>query len=63
MEADKRSPKYELGVSCPRCADGLTPERRSRLLERHRQVLLARSRGEQHIGQQPNRRVHPTNND
>ena len=63
MEADKRSPKYELGVSCPRCADGLTPERRSRLLERHRQVSLARSRGEQHIGQQPNRRVHPTNND
>jgi len=62
-EADKRSPKYELGVSCPRCADGLTPERRSRLLERHRQVSLARSRGEQHIGQQPSRRVHPTNND
>jgi UPF0176 protein len=62
-EADKRSPKYELGVSCPHCADGLMPERRSRLLERHRQVSLARSRGEQHIGQQPNRRVHPTNND
>ena len=65
--ADKQSPKYELGVSCPHCADGLTPERRSRLLERHRQVSLARNRGAQHIGQQPRRKrksaIQPTRDD
>ena len=62
-QADRQSPKYELGVSCTRCADGLTPERRSRLLERHRQVSLARRRGAQHIGQQPKREVRPAKDD
>ncbi|MFP4009194.1 MAG: rhodanese-related sulfurtransferase [Spirulinaceae cyanobacterium] len=31
-EADKASPQYEAGVSCPYCRDRLTPEKRSRLL-------------------------------
>ena len=62
-QADRQSPKYELGVSCTRCADGLTPERRSRLLERHRQGSLARRRGAQHIGQQPKREVRPAKDD
>jgi len=66
-QTNKQSPKYELGVSCPRCADGLTPERRLRLLERHRQVSLARKRGKQHIGQQPKRKretaIQPTQDD
>ena len=59
--ADLSSPQYEPGVSCPRCADALTPERRARLLERHRQVSLARRRGAQHIGPQPRREAHPAN--
>ena len=53
---DKQSPKYETGVSCPRCADELTPERRTRLLERHRQVSLARGRNTNHFGDQPKRK-------
>ena len=60
---EMQSPQYEAGVSCPRCADGLTPERRERLRERHRQVMLARSRNEQHIGHQPKRKLHPANVD
>ena len=48
--ADRASPRFELHVSCPRCFDRLTPERREALLERARQIELAAARGEQHIG-------------
>ena len=49
-EDDMASEKYQRGVSCPRCYDELTPEQRQRFSERQRQVELAESRGEQHIG-------------
>lgn len=49
-EADRDSPKFEKNVSCPRCFDRLTPERRASLEERGRQVELAEARGEKHIG-------------
>ena len=52
---DLQSPQYEPGICCPRCADTLTPERRGRLEERHRQVVLARFQNKQHIGQKINR--------
>lgn len=55
-KADVESPKYEPGVSCPRCADELTAERRERLRERHKQVMLARKRNGTHIGEQPRRK-------
>ncbi len=42
---------YEEGVSCPHCHAGLTDERRERLRERQRQVVLARQRNERHIGE------------
>ena len=48
--ADKDSPKYQVGVSCPRCYDSLTPKQRSAATERHKQVTLARARGNRHIG-------------
>ena len=48
---DLKSPKYEPGICCPRCADDLSPERRARLEERHRQVMLARFNNREHIGQ------------
>ncbi len=57
------SSQYERGVSCPHCADKLTTERRTRLRERHRQVLLAHRRGAQHIGQQPKREANPACDD
>jgi len=47
---DKQSPMYEQHVSCPKCYDRLTPERRAGLKERGRQVELAAQRGEKHIG-------------
>ena len=53
---DVESTKYEPGVSCPRCADELTTERRERLRERHKQVMLARKRNGTHIGEQPRRK-------
>ncbi|MER3493052.1 MAG: hypothetical protein C4323_12395 [Mastigocladus sp. ERB_26_2] len=37
-EADKNSPKYEEGISCPHCFDSLTPEKRERLEEKKRQM-------------------------
>lgn len=49
-EADRASPKFELHVSCPKCFDRLTEERREGLLERARQMELAAARGERHLG-------------
>ena len=43
-------PRYQVGVSCPRCHAELSPERTTRLEERHRQVEIARASGHQHIG-------------
>ena len=49
-EEDRQSPKFEKNVSCPRCFDRLTPERRASLEERGRQIELAAARGEKHLG-------------
>jgi UPF0176 protein len=49
-EADKASPHYVKGVSCPQCVDQRTPEEKARLAERQRQVELAEARGEVHVG-------------
>ena len=51
-EEDRQSPKFEKNVSCPRCFDRLTPERRASLEERGRQIELAAARGEKHLGSQ-----------
>jgi len=47
---DLQSELYEPGVSCPHCYSRTTPEQRARFAERHRQVQLAESRGERHVG-------------
>ncbi|MFZ0406527.1 MAG: hypothetical protein WAM11_00220, partial [Cyanobium sp.] len=49
--ADRTLPSYLEGVSCRHCVDRLTPDDRQRFSERQRQVVLARRRGEDHIGQ------------
>lgn len=49
-EADKQSPLYERGVSCPHCHGTHTPEQEEQFRERQRQIDLARQRGEPHIG-------------
>ena len=49
-EADKDSDKYMQGVSCPGCYDKKSEKQRQRFAERERQVQLAKSRGEEHLG-------------
>ena len=46
----RRSPRYVEGVSCDRCWDRRDAERRRGYAERHRQMEIARARGETHIG-------------
>jgi len=53
-DADKHSEKYQKGVSCPACYDSKTDAERQRFSEREKQVLLARQRGEDHIGSSVN---------
>ena len=49
-DADKSDPRYEKGVSCPRCFDELDETQKQSFRERQKQVELARQRGESHIG-------------
>jgi len=49
-DADKANQKYQSGVSCPACYDSKTSSERSRFREREKQVQLAKTRGEFHIG-------------
>jgi len=49
-EADKTSPLYAKGVSCPRCHADMTAEQKARFQERQKQIELAKQRGETHIG-------------
>ncbi len=51
--ADRESPLFELHVSCPKCHHRLTDAKREGLLERARQIELAKARGERHIGSKP----------
>jgi len=47
---DKEHPHYEKGASCPRCYGTKNSSQVSRYREREKQVQLAKSRGESHIG-------------
>jgi len=49
-EAGRADPVYEEGVCCPACADEYSAKDRTRFRERHRQMLLAAERGQQHLG-------------
>ena len=44
----KRSKKYEEGVSCPRCYDTLTKSQVKRFRMRQKQILLAKKAGKKH---------------
>ena len=48
---DKKSKKYEEGVSCPNCHDGLTKTQKSRFRMRQQQINLAKESGSKHIFQ------------
>jgi UPF0176 protein len=48
---DRKSRKYEEGVSCPSCYDNLTPEQKSRFRMRQSQIYKAKKSGQKHIFQ------------
>ena len=48
--AELKSPQYTAGISCPHCYSSLTEEKKKSLTERQKQVILAKQRGEAHIG-------------
>ena len=48
---DKRSTKYEEGVSCPNCHDNLTKNQKGRFRMRQKQINLAKKTGTKHIFQ------------
>jgi len=48
---DKRSHKYEEGVSCPNCHDKLTETQKSRFRMRQSQIYKAKQSGKKHIFQ------------
>ncbi|MBN3563208.1 oxygen-dependent tRNA uridine(34) hydroxylase TrhO [Aliamphritea spongicola] len=49
-EEDKQSDKYMQGVSCHQCYDKQDPAQRQRFIERQKQMQLAETRGEAHLG-------------
>lgn len=49
--SEMQSPQYSAGISCPYCYDKISEDKRARLIERQKQVVLARQRGEVHIGE------------
>lgn len=51
-EAERASPLYVKGVSCPQCFDQKTEAQKRGFAERERQVELARQRGRIHVGAQ-----------
>ena len=48
---DKKSKKYEEGVSCPNCYNNLTETQKSRFRMRQKQINLAKKSGSKHIFQ------------
>ncbi len=44
------SEQYKKGTSCPYCYNKLSNKKKSSLLERQKQIDLARKKGEEHIG-------------
>ena len=49
-EEEMAMPEYVEGVSCPYCHEETTEEQKERFAERQKQIMLAKKRGEKHIG-------------
>ncbi len=49
--AEMQSLQYTAGISCPYCYAKLTEEKKASLTERQKQVILAKVRGQTHIGE------------
>ena len=53
---DREHIAYEIGVSCPNCKSTISQKRHKRLVERQKQIQLAKARGEVHLGAQLNKK-------
>ena len=51
LPKDKKSKKYEEGVSCPKCHNNLTQTQKDRFRMRQKQINLAKKSGSKHIFQ------------
>ena len=60
-EEDKEHPHYGKGTSCPRCYGPKNLSQVNRYREREKQVQLAKSRGESHIGDDANNVIAKSN--
>lgn len=52
---EMKSTQYTAGISCPYCFDKVSEEKRASLIERQKQVQLAKQRGKAHIGEKQKR--------
>jgi len=48
------SSEYTKGISCPYCINKLTDKKKTGVIERQKQIMLSKSRGENHIGDNQN---------
>lgn len=49
-QEEMQSPLYTPGIACPHCYDKTSEQKKAALTERQKQVILAKRRGEDHIG-------------
>ncbi len=49
-QEEMNSERYTPGISCPHCYDKTSAEKKAALTERQKQVVLAKQRGQAHIG-------------
>jgi UPF0176 protein len=61
-DAERASPLFERGVSCPKCHAAKNDVKKAGLRERQRQVELAKSRNRQHVGARHPPKKHAHNN-
>ena len=54
-KSELKHEKYEKGVSCHYCYDKTSDERKERFISRQKQIEIAKSRGQKHIGPQINK--------
>lgn len=49
---ERADERFIEGMQCPHCVDRMSPEKKARAAERHKQVQLAKKRGDAHLGQE-----------
>ena len=48
---EKKSNKYQEGITCPKCYDYLTDNQKARFSMRQKQILISKKRGKKYIFQ------------